>query len=213
MPNPPEKHEWRKKEKDFYLPKAKPEIVDLPAFKFLTIRGQGNPNDPFFADYISALYPLAYGIKMTAKKPNQAPAGHYDYTVYPLEGVWDITDEAKKTFTGTINKDDLVFQLMLRQPDFVTKAYYEKIYALVQKKKPHPLHGKVAFETIKEGRCIQMLHVGPYEDEPATFAKMEAFATEHGVQRLSKIHREIYLSDFRKTAPEKLKTVLRFQIG
>jgi hypothetical protein len=212
MRSPTEKHEWRKHEKGVYLPKAAPGLVDIPACKFITISGEGNPNGPHFAAFITALYPIAYGIKMTAKKPGRALAGHYDYTVYPLEGVWDITDAAKKTFTGTLNKDDLVFTLMIRQPDFVTKDYFDEIVRLTKARNPHPLLDKVKFEKIHEGRCIQMLHIGPYDDEPASFQKMEAFAAQQGVERLSKVHREIYLSDFRKTAPEKLKTVLRFQL-
>ncbi|CAA6692806.1 MULTISPECIES: GyrI-like domain-containing protein [unclassified Lentimonas] len=212
MTSPTDKHEWRKREKALYIPKATPEIVTVPAFKFITLRGAGNPNGAAFAECIGALYSLAYGIKMTAKKPGCAPTGHYDYTVYPLEGVWDITDEAKQTFTGEINKDDLVYQLMLRQPDFVDDSFYQEIWEMVNNKKPHPLLDKVQFETIEEGPCIQMLHVGPYETEAETFQVMEDFAAAEGVKRLSKLHREIYLSDFRKTAPEKLKTVLRFQL-
>lgn len=206
------KHEWRKHEKGVYLPKAKPELITIPKFKYTTISGAGNPNNPEFSEYISALYPVAYGIKMTAKKASQAPAGHYDYTVYPLEGVWDINDAAKENFTGTINKDDLVFTLMIRQPDFVEESFFKEIVEMIRIKKPYPRLDEVKFETIEEGPCIQMLHIGPYDDEPASFEEMEAFARAQGVQRKSKIHREIYLSDFRKTAPEKLKTVLRFQL-
>ncbi len=207
-----QKHEWRKQEKRIYLPKAKPEIIDIPSYKFIRISGQGNPNSPQFAEVIGALYSVAYGIKMTAKKPDCALVGHYDYTVYPLEGVWDITDEAKKNFNGFINKNDLIYQLMLRQPDFVTTEFFNDILEIVRKKKPHPLHNEIHFETSREGRCMQMLHVGSYENEAATFELMESFAKEQRVSRKSKVHREIYLSDFRKTAPEKLKTVLRFQL-
>lgn len=207
------KHEWRKHEKAVYLPKAKPELIEIPNYKFIRISGEGNPNSEHFSEYIGALYSLAYGIKMTAKKEGAAPEGHYDYTVYPLEGVWDINDAAKKTFTGTINKEDLVFQLMIRQPDFVDAAYFQKIFDFVKEKKPHHLLDQVIFEEREEGHCVQMLHIGPYDDEKATFDIMEAFAEEQSVTRLSKIHREIYLSDFRRTAPEKLKTVLRFQVA
>lgn len=207
----PAKHEWRKNERAVYLPKAEPGFIDVPAYKFITISGAGNPNSPHFANHITALYPVAYGIKMTAKKKGRAPAGHYDYTVYPLEGVWDINDEAKKTYSGILNKDDLVFKLMIRQPDFVTESFFLQIVESLKEKHPPVLLQSVRFEEIAEGRCVQMLHVGPYDDEPASFRKMEAFAEKNGVERLSKIHREIYLSDFRKTAPEKLKTVLRFQ--
>lgn len=203
------KHEWRKKEKDIYLPKVKPEIIDVPTYKFLTIEGEGNPNSEQFTDYIGALYALSYGIKMGLKKHIMV-RNYFDYTVYPLEGVWDITDKAKLTFDGTINKDDLVFKLMIRQPDFVTSEIVETVRSMTKEKKPQDLLDKVVFEEITEGRCIQMLHLGSYDNEAATFNIMEAYAESVGVRRLSKVHREIYLSDARKVAPEKLKTVLRF---
>ena len=207
------KHEWRKKEKQVYLPKARPEQINIPAYNFLTISGKGNPNNPEFAEYIGALYPICYGIKMGLKK-NPVLDNYYDYTVYPLEGVWDISDEAKKTYQENtkLNKDDLVFTLMIRQPDFVTEKYALDVIEQAKIKKPNPLFDKVKFQKIIEGNCIQMLHVGSYDNEPATFKTMEDFAKNNGLKRKSKVHREIYLSDFRKVAPEKLKTVLRFSI-
>jgi len=206
------KYEWRKQEKAIYAPKNKPEWVHIPAFKFIIIDGVGNPNDEAFGEYISALYAVSYTIKMTLKKMDDQPPGYYDYTVYPLEGVWDINDEAKKNFTGVINKDDLVFNLMIRQPDFVDETLFSEMLALTKAKKPQPLLDKLRFETIEEGDCIQMVHIGSYDSEPASFKMMEDFAQAQGVQRLSKIHREIYLSDFRKVPQEKLKTILRFQV-
>ena len=207
------KHEWRKKEKQVYLPKARPEQINIPAYNFLTISGKGNPNNPEFAEYIGALYPICYGIKMGLKK-NPVLDNYYDYTVYPLEGVWDISDEAKKTYQENtkLNKDDLVFTLMIRQPDFVTEKYALDVIEQAKIKKPNPLFDKVKFQKIIEGNCIQMLHIGSYDNEPATFKIMEEFANNQGLQRDSKVHREIYLSDFRKIAPEKLKTVLRFKL-
>ncbi len=206
------KHEWRKKEKTFYLPKAKPEIIDIPEFKFISIEGAGNPNGKFFSDCISVLYPISYAIKMTPKTMKIKPNGYFDYTVYPLEGVWDITDEAKKTFNGQLNKDDLVFKIMIRQPDFVTEAFYQEMFEKTKIKKPDVLLDRLVFENIKEGKCIQMLHIGSYDDEPTSFKIMEEFAESKNLKRQSKVHREIYLSDFRKVAPEKLKTVLRFKV-
>ena len=205
------KHEWRRSEKHLYVPKAKPELIEVPVYKFIRLSGEGNPNSSYFSEYIGVLYSLAYGIKMTARKRGQELVGYHDYTVYPLEGVWDIKDAAKKQFTGQINKEDLVFQLMIRQPDFVEPGFYEEILDIVGRKKPNPLLSDVQFEEIREGRCIQMLHIGPYDNEAASFAIMEDFARGLSVKRRSKVHREIYLSDFRRTAPEKLKTVLRFQ--
>ena len=212
MATPSKKHEWRKAEKALYLPKTRPEFIDVPPQRFLTIEGEGNPNTEHFAQHIQALYPVAYGIKMTAKKLSNPPEGYHDYTVYPLEGIWDINDEAKATFDGTLNKDDLVYKLMIRQPDFIDHDYFDEIVAQIRKRKPYPLLDQVKFEEITDGHCIQMLHIGPFDDEPASFQEMETFAAQAGHERLSKIHREIYLSDFRKTPPEKLKTVLRFGV-
>jgi len=205
------KHEWRKKEKQIYLPKAQPTFIKVPEFKFITIKGEGNPNSEAFPLYIQVLYMLSYAIKMTLKKESTLE-GAYDYTVYPLEGVWDINEKARASFDGKINKDDLVFKLMIRQPDFVTEAFYQEMFEQTKKKKPNPLLKEAKFEKIAEGDCIQMLHIGSYDDEPKTFQIMEAFAEKEKLIRASKIHREIYLSDFRRVAPEKLKTVLRFKV-
>jgi len=205
------KHDWKKEEKTFYAPKNKPEKVTLPSIKFFSIRGEGNPNDAFFAEYIGVLYALSYAVKMSPKSGN-APAGYVEYSVYPLEGVWDINDEAKLEPMETLDKDSLVFNLMIRQPDFVTAAYAADTIERVKKKKPHPLLEKVIFEEIEEGECIQILHVGSYDSEPESFDAMEAFAISQGLVRQSKIHREIYLSDARKTQPDKLRTILRFGV-
>ena len=202
------KHEWKKNEKHFYLPKNKPELISIPKFKFFTIEGSGNPNDDIFAEYIGNLYSLSYGIKMSPKKGIE-PKGFFDYTVYPLEGVWDLNEEVKKSFNGTINKNDLVFKLMIRQPDFAESDFALQILENTKKKKPHDLLEKVRFEEIIEGDCIQMLHIGSYDDEPASFRIMESFAEQENFRRKTKTHREIYLSDARKVSPEKLKTVLR----
>ncbi|BFM17480.1 GyrI-like domain-containing protein [Maricurvus nonylphenolicus] len=207
-----DKHEWRKQEKALYLPKAKPELVEVPAFNFITLRGEGSPAEQRFSDIVGTLYSVAYGIKMLPKKMAVKPKGYYDYTVYPLEGVWDINDEAKKTFDGTVKQEDFVYEVMIRQPDFVDEVLFGDILETVKQKKPNPLLDEVEFKSFEEGKCIQMLHVGKFEDEPATFEIMEAFAEAEGYSRLSKVHREVYLSDARKVAPEKLKTVLRFNV-
>jgi len=206
------KYEWRKREKEFYLPKATPTIVDIPEFQFLTVKGAGNPNTDHFTKHITVLYSMAYAIKMNLKKVQNPPAGYRDYTVYPLEGIWDINEKARKTFQGKINKDDLVFTLMLRQPDFITVDFFAEMKKLVEQKKPHDLLEFVKFEKITDGKSVQMMHIGPFDDEPASFARMEAFAAEQNLTRKSKVHREIYISDFRKVAPERLKTVLRFEV-
>lgn len=205
------KLEWKKDEKQFYLPKNTPEVITVPGFKFFTIGGKGNPNDAFFAEYIGVLYSLSYAVKMSPKK-GLAPAGYFDYTVYPLEGIWDLTDEAKKSFNGSINKNDLVFKLMIRQPDFVDAEFARQMLELTSKNKPHRLLEQVRFEEITDGECIQMMHLGSYDDEPASFKIMEEFAIKQNYMRISKVHREIYLSDARKVSSEKLKTVLRFVV-
>jgi hypothetical protein len=206
------KHEWKKTEKKFYLPKAIPEIIDIPAFKFFSIQGTGNPNNPEFGDYIGVLYSLAYGIKMTSKK-ELSGKDIYDYTVYPLEGVWDLTEKGREKYNGKIDKDELVFNLMIRQPDFVEENFAQQILDQTHRKKPHPLLDKVKFETFTEGKCIQILHNGSYDSEPASFKLMEAFAKQQNLNRACMTHREIYLSDARKVAPDKLKTVLRFKVN
>ncbi len=205
------KHQWRKDEKSLYLPPRKPQRLQVPALKFFTIRGEGNPNGEDFEKHVGVLYSLAYAVKMSPKK-GKAPEGYFDYTVYPLEGVWDISEEAKKSWDGTLDKNSLVYTIMIRQPDFVNDEFADFAISNTMEKKPDSLLDKVRFEVIEEGDCIQMLHLGSYDDEPATFEVMERYATEHGLQRVSKVHREIYLSDARRVAPEKLKTVLRFKV-
>jgi hypothetical protein len=205
------KNEWRKSEKDIYLPKNKPELIKIPDYKFFTIEGAGNPNDDKFPDYIQVLYSLSYAVKMSPKK-GIMPDGYFDYTVYPLEGIWDINEEAKKTFNGTLNKDDLVFKLMIRQPAFVDETFAQQMIELTKQKKPHELLNEVKFENICDGECIQMMHLGSYDNEPESFKQMEDYAQSINKQRRSQVHREIYLSDARKVVPEKLKTVLRFEV-
>lgn len=207
------KHEWRKAEKELYLPGKSPAVVQVQAMKFIVVEGEGDPNGPEFSEAIGVLYSLAYGLKMNLKKRESPPAGYADYAVYPLEGVWSLNDGARAGYDGTFDKSDLVYRLMIRQPDFISGEYCKEILALTKKKKPHPLLEKVIFEKSEEGLSVQMMHLGPYDDEPDSFARMEEFAAGEKLKRLTKNHREIYLSDFRKTAPEKLKTVLRFSVS
>ncbi|MDC7224639.1 MAG: GyrI-like domain-containing protein [Spirochaetales bacterium] len=205
------KYEWRKEEKGLYLPKAIPTEVRVPEMGFFCVEGAGNPNGEAFGEYIQALYSLAYGVRMSGKG-GTAPEGFFEYTVYPLEGVWGLTEKGRAEYDGSLNKDELAFTLMIRQPDFVTADYAAELCERTKKKKPHPLLEKVRFERREEGRCVQMLHLGPYDEEPASFERMEEFCRAEGLVRQGKVHREIYLSDVRKTAPEKLKTVLRFSV-
>jgi hypothetical protein len=203
--------EWKKSEKQYYLPNNKPEMINIPKFRFYTIEGRGNPNDDYFAEYIGVLYSLSYGVKMSPKK-GIAPKGYFDYTIYPLEGIWDLNEDGNKSFDGTFNKNDLVFKLMIRQPDFVDHYFAMKILELTKMNKPHDLLTQVRFEEIIEGDCIQMLHLGSYDSEPESFKIMESFAESENCRRKVITHREIYLSDARKVSPDKLKTVLRFRI-
>jgi hypothetical protein len=205
------KHDWKKNDKQFYLPKNKPETIVVPKFNFYTIEGKGNPNDDFFAEYIGVLYSLSYAIKMSPKQ-GFAPDNYEEYTVFPLEGVWDIDDEAKRNYNGTLDKNTLVFKLMMRQPDFVSAGFALETIVRTKKKKPHELLEKVKFETIEDGLCVQMLHKGSYDSEPASFMKMKEFADAKNLVRISQSHREIYLSDARKVPADKLKTVLRFMV-
>lgn len=141
-------------------------------------------------------------------RSSDVPAGYYDYTVFPLEGVWDLLDRSKPA----TEKDNLKYTLMIRQPDFLTKEGFARFLESTVKKKPNPFLAHVRFEPMREGLCCQMMHAGSFDDEPASFARMEAFCIQEGWIRPSKLHREIYITDPRKTAPEKLKTVLRFQV-
>ncbi len=206
------KHEWKKQEKLVYLPKATPEIVDIPEYQFIVLSGAGNPNDELFGRYIETLYSLAYTTKMNLKRADDKPVGYHDWVVYPLEGVWDLAKGASPNKDGKLNKDDLTFQLMIRQPDFVTHDFFAQMVELTKLKRPSPLLDEIKLEKVTDGDCIQMMHVGSYDDEPASFQRMEEFAQQNGLTRFTKSHREIYLSDFRKVPTEKLRTVLRFRV-
>lgn len=205
------KHQWRKDEKELYIPKKKAKYLEVPKMKFLVIDGQGNPNGEDFKQRIEPLYSLSYAIRM-APKPGFVPENYFEYTVYPLEGFWDLTEEGRKQ--AQLNKDELVYSIMIRQPDFVDQSVVD--YALEKvksKKNPHPLIDEVRFEEIEEGPCIQILHEGSYDSEPESFLKMDEYARQHSLQRIDLRHREIYLSDARRVAPEKLKTVLRYKVA
>ena len=138
------------------------------------------------------------------------PDGYFEYTVYPLEGVWDLTEKGR--LEETLNKDELIYKLMIRQPDFVTEEVVKIAMEIVKKKKYHSLLEKVKFESIKEGLSVQMLHVGPYDDEIRTFSVMKDFCIKNNLEIKTLAHKEIYLSDFRRVEASKLKTVLRYSI-
>lgn len=203
------KYEWKKQAKELYLPKNKPEIVTVPDFKFFMLEGKGNPNGEPFAEAIGVLYSLAYAIKMSPKK-GILPEGYFDYTVFPLEGIWDLAEEARAL--DILDKNSLIYTLMIRQPDFVTNELAEDVIRSVKSKKPHALLDKVNFKRLEEGMCVQMLHLGSYDEETKSFSLIEDYCIQNNLKRTTKTHREIYISDFRKTQPDKLKTVLRFKV-
>ncbi|MGG0174911.1 GyrI-like domain-containing protein [Gottfriedia acidiceleris] len=203
------KLEWRKSLKEIYLPKSNPSKIKIPTFKYITIEDKGNPNNELFKKNVEALYSLAYAVKMLPKK-GIVPEGYFDYTVFPLEGVWDLDEEGRKL--DYLNKEHLLYKLMIRQPDFVTEDLTYTILDQLKQKKKNPLLANVKLESITEGLCVQTMHIGSYDDEPRTFKLMEEFCKENNLQRVQKTHKEIYISDARKTQAEKLKTVLRFQV-
>jgi hypothetical protein len=205
------KVDWKKTDKAYYRPKNAPERIRVPAFKYFTIEGAGDPNKKGFEECVGVLYSLAYAVRMSPKS-GTAPEGYFEYTVFPLEGIWDISEEAKKGGFQGLDKDTLVYTLMIRQPDFVTNDYARFVFEQVGKKKPSPLLGKARFETIEDGDCVQMTHIGPYDAEPASFQRMEEFCAANSLARVSKLHREIYMSDPRKANPATMKTVLRFRV-
>lgn len=203
------KYEWKKREKNLYFPKQIPEVITIPKQTFFMLKGKGNPNSDSFAEKIGVLYSLAYAVRMMPKQ-GYTPEGYFEYTVYPLEGLWDLTEEGKQS--ETLNKDEFLYTIMIRQPDFVTEDVVNKAFETVQKKKPHPLLADVTFGTFEDGLSVQMLHLGSYDDEPQSFKIMNDFIANSNLMRSSSIHREIYLSDARKVQSDKLKTVLRYMV-
>lgn len=199
------KYEWRKAEKAIYGVKASPTLVTVPEQAFIMIDGEGNPNSSDFSERVSALYSLAYAVKMDYKKSNPE-LEVTDFTVYPLEGIW-WQKEAE-----VLVKDDLVYTIMIAQPEFITNEMVETALEKVKVKKPNPFYNEIRFERISEGSSVSMLHVGPFDDEPQIFAKMDAFCQENGLKRCTAYHREIYLNNKNRTALQKLKTILRYRV-
>ncbi|MBU5316406.1 GyrI-like domain-containing protein [Clostridium bornimense] len=197
------KHEWKKHEKGLYSPKETPQLISVPKQKFFMIKGKGNPNDEDFSERIGILYSLAYAVRMMPKK-GFVPEGYFEYTVYPLEGVWEAGNTSDKfTFSYTI---------MIRQPDFVTEEVVNKAFEIANVKKPNPLLKEAYYGEIEEGLSVQVLHIGDYDDEPKSFEKMIKFMNENNLEKIGETHREIYLSDARKVERNKLKTILRYMV-
>ena len=174
------------------------------------ISGQGDPNKEEFSEKVGVLYSLAYAVRMMPKT-GYTPEGYFEYTVYPLEGLWDLTEEGRKA--EKLDKDQLLYTIMIRQPDFVTQEVVDLAFENVRKKKNHPLLDSVTFEIMEDGLSVQMMHIGSFDEEPRTFKQMKDFISENNLQMRTLKHREIYLSDLRRTEKNKLKTVLRYLVS
>ncbi len=204
--------DYKKEYKEFYMPKGQPGIVTVPPMNYIAVRGQGDPNeeDGEYKKAISLLYGIAFTIKMS-KKGDRRIEGYFDYVVPPLEGFW-----WQEGVTGVdyAHKEDFRWISVIRLPDFVTKDDFDWAKEEAAKKKKTDF-SKVEFFSYDEGLCVQCMHTGPYDDEPATVAKMHEFMEEQGCVldiTSERMHHEIYLSDARKVSPEKLKTVIRHPI-
>ena len=204
--------DYKKEYKEFYMPKKKPEIITVPSMNYIAVRGQGDPNveDGEYKQAIGLLYTIAFTIKMSKKGDHQIE-GYFDYVVPPLEGFWWQDGVSGIDYA---HKENFQWISVIRLPDFVTeKDFAWAIEEATAKKKTD--FSKVEFLTYDEGLCVQCMHVGPYDDEPATVAQMHAFMESQGYAldiTPQRMHHEIYLSDARRTAPEKLKTVIRHPI-
>lgn len=196
------KLDLKKQLKHLYAPSAQQiEIVDVPAMRFLMVDGAGDPNTaPAFQEATEALYAVSYACKFAIKRQKGI-----DYPVMALEGLWWATDMS--AYTGGA-KDDWLWRLMIMQPEPVTEEVVADAIDEVRRKKGLPGLASMRFETFHEGLSAQIMHVGPYDAEAPTIARLHAFIEEHGYA-LRGLHHEIYLGDPRRSAPEKLRTVLR----
>lgn len=204
--------DFKKEYKEFYMPKGKPEIVLVPKANYIAVRGKGDPNAEggAYQQAVGILYAVAYTLKMSYKTDYRIE-GFFDYVVPPLEGFWwqDGVDGIDYSDKSTFN-----WISVIRLPDFVTQKDFDWAVKTAEKKK-HLDCSKAEFLTIDEGLCVQIMHIGPFDDEPATVSMMDAYLLENGYENDfsdSRLHHEIYLSDARKVAPEKWKTVIRHPI-
>ena len=204
--------DYKKEYKEFYMPANKPSIVTVPKMNYIAVRGKGNPNDENgeYKNSIGLLYAIAFTIKMSYKGSHKID-GYFEYVVPPLEGLW--WQEGSDTIDYA-NKNGFNFISLIRLPDFVTEADFDWAVQEATKKKKADF-SKVEFLTYDEGVCVQCMHVGSYDDEPKTVALMHEYMAVNGYAldiSESRYHHEIYLSDPRKCAVEKLKTVIRHPI-
>ncbi len=204
--------DYKKEQKEFYLPPNKPTIVDVPSMNYIAVRGEGDPNDEdgAYKQAISLLYGVAYTIKMS-KKGDRAIEGYFDYVVPPLEGFWWQDGVAGVDYA---HKETFHWISVIRLPDFVSREDVDWAIEEATKKKKMDF-SKVEFLSVEEGLCVQCMHLGSYDDEPATVELMHRYAAEQGYLpdiTGERLHHEIYLTDARKTDPAKLKTVIRHPI-
>ena len=204
--------DYKKEYKEFYLPKAVPQLVTLPPMQYLAVRGKGDPNEEggVYQQAIGLLYGVAYTLKM-CRKAGYEIDGYFDYVVPPLEGFWYQEGADGVDFA---HKDAFCWISVIRVPDFVRRADFDWAVAEATRKKKQDFSA-VEFLTVDEGLCVQMMHLGSYDDEPASVARMDAFLAQNNCVNdfsAARMHHEIYLSDPRKTPPEKRKTVLRHPV-
>ena len=204
--------DFKKEYKEFYLPSAKPTIVTVPKANYIAVRGKGNPNEDggAYQQAIGILYAVAYTLKMSYKTDYRIE-GFYDYVVPPLEGFWWQEGVVGIDYS---DKSTFCWISVIRLPDFITQADFDWAVQAASKKKKIDC-SKAEFLTVDEGLCVQIMHIGPYDDEPASVALMDQYLAENGYMNdLSdtRLHHEIYLSDARKVAPENWKTVIRHPI-
>lgn len=204
--------DFKKEFKEFYMPKAAPQIVTAPRANYIAVRGQGDPNaeNGAYQDAIGVLYAVAYTLKMSHKSDHKID-GFFEYVVPPLEGFWWQDGTAG---VETSDKSTFHWISVLRLPDFVTRQDFAWAVETATKKKKLDCSA-AEFLTVEEGLCVQIMHLGPFDDEPRSVALMDAYVRENGyVNDISetRLHHEIYLSDARKTPPEKYKTVIRHPI-
>jgi len=204
--------DYKKEYREFYLPKSEPAIVTIPPMNFAAVRGRGDPNLPggAYQQAIVVLYAVAYTIKMS-KMGDHRIEGYFDYVVPPLEGFWQQDGVKGVDYT---RKSEFRWISLIRLPEFVTEADFRWAVEEAGRKKKLDCSG-AEFLTVDEGLCVQCMHFGPYDDEPSTVTRMHAYMEAQGYApdfSDTRLHHEIYLSDPRKAAPEKLKTVIRHPI-
>ena len=204
--------DYKKEYKEFYMPKNKPSIVEIPKMNYIAVRGSGNPNEENgdYKNTIGLLYGIAYTIKMSYKGTHKID-GFFEYVVPPLEGFWWQDDIDGVNYA---DKDSFHWISVIRLPDFVNEKDFEWAVETATKKKKIDC-SSAEFMTIEEGVCVQIMHLGAFDDEPATVALMDAYLEQNGYvndMNAERLHHEIYLSDARKVTPEKWKTVIRHPI-